>query len=143
LRLAICAALLAGLLTSAPALADIGRVKSNLGAASVDRQGRRMPVAPGFQLEPGDVLVTGRDGRMGITFIDNTRFAIGPNSRVVLSTFRFDRTRQTGSFVASVEHGSLGAISGNIAKSGRDAMRIQTPTATLGVRGTRFVVEVP
>ncbi len=137
------AILVAGLALAGPAMAEIGRVKSNVGAASVDRSGRITPVAPGVQLEPGDVLVTGRDGRMGVTFADGTRFAVGPNSRVTLTTFQFDRTRQTGSFVTSVDRGTLGVVSGRIAKSGRDAMRVRTPTSMLGVRGTRFVVEVP
>ena len=134
---------IAALLLSAPAGAEIGRVKSNVGVASVDRGGRLIAVAPGVRLEPGDVLVTGRDGRMGITFVDGTRFAVGPNSRVALSTFQYDRTRQTGSFVTSVDRGTLGVVSGRIAKSRRDAMRVRTPTSMLGVRGTRFVIEVP
>ena len=137
-------AALAALLASAgPALAEIGRIKSNVGTASVNRSGRLVAVAPGVQLEPGDVLVTGRDGRMGITFVDGTRFAVGPNSRVTLTSFQFDRTRQTGSFVTSVDRGSLGVVSGQIAKSRRDAMRVRTPTSMLGVRGTRFVIDVP
>lgn len=131
------------LASAAPALAEIGRVKSNVGVASVSRAGRPVAVAPGVQLEPGDILVTGRDGRMGVTFVDGTRFAVGPNSRVTLTAFQFDRTRQTGSFVTSVDRGSLGVVSGSIAKSHRDAMRVRTPTSMLGVRGTRFVVEVP
>lgn len=141
--LAMLAALAALSCLASPALAEIGRVKSNVGAASVNRGGRMLPVAPGVQLEPGDVLVTGRDGRMGVTFADGTRFAVGPNSRVTLTEFQFDRTRQTGAFVTSVDRGSLGVVSGRIAKSRRDAMRVRTPTSMLGVRGTRFVVEVP
>ncbi|WP_245647579.1 FecR family protein [Novosphingobium lentum] len=129
-------------MTAAPALAEIGRVKSSVGMASVDRGGRHLPVTPGVQLEPGDVLVTGRDGRMGIAFIDETRMAVGPNSRIALTNFQYDRTRQTGSFLTSVDRGSLGVVSGRIAKSGRDAMKVRTPTSMLGVRGTRFVVEV-
>jgi hypothetical protein len=139
-KIVALAAVLAG---ATPALAEIGRVKSNVGVASVNRGGRPVAVAPGVQLEPGDVLVTGRDGRMGVTFVDGTRFAVGPNSRVTLTAFQFDRTRQTGSFVTSVDRGSLGVVSGSIAKSRRDAMRVRTPTSMLGVRGTRFVVEVP
>src|SRR5579863_715277 len=122
---------------------EIGRVKSNVGTVSVQRSGRGVAVSPGTQLEPGDVLVTGRDGRMGITFVDGTRFALGPNSRVTLTSFQFDPTRQTGSFMTSVDRGSLGVVSGLIAKSHRDAMRVRTPTSMLGVRGTRFVVQVP
>lgn len=141
--LILALAAFAALAAAAPALAEIGRIKSSVGVASVDRNGRMLPVAPGVPLERGDVLVTGRDGRMGITFVDGTRFAVAPNSRVTLDTFQFDRTRQTGSFVTSVDRGTLGVVSGRIAKSRRDAMRVRTPTSMLGVRGTRFVVEVP
>ena len=102
-----------------------------------------MPVATGFELLAGDLLVTGKDGRVSLTFIDNTRFAVGPNSRIAVSKFEYDRTRQQGSFVTQVDRGSLAVVSGKIAKSGRDAMKVQTPNSILGVRGTRFIVEVP
>ena len=92
---------------------------------------------------PGDWLETGKDGRISLTFIDNTRFAVGPDSRIALSKFEYDRTTQKGSFITKVERGSLAVVSGRISKSGRDAMQLQTPTSLLGVRGTRFIVEVP
>ncbi|MET0179729.1 MAG: FecR domain-containing protein [Novosphingobium sp.] len=133
----------AALLTAQPAWAEIGRIKSSVGIVSIQRAGKALPVAPGVKLEPGDVLVTGKTGRMGIAFIDDTRFAVGPNSRVALSEFDYNRTKQTGSFVTRVDRGSLGVVSGRIAKSRRDAMRIRTPTSMLGVRGTKFVVDVP
>jgi hypothetical protein len=87
--------------------------------------------------------VTGKDGRMSLTFIDNTRFAVGPNSRVSVSEFQYDRTRQKGSFVTKVDRGSLAIVSGRIAKSDRDAMKVRTPNSLLGVRGTKFIVAVP
>jgi len=98
---------------------------------------------PGFHLLPGDRLVTGKDGRMSLTFIDNTRFAVGPNSSVSVSEFQYDRTRQRGSFVTKVDRGSLAVVSGRIAKSNRDAMKVRTPNSLLGVRGTKFIVEIP
>lgn len=79
---------------------------------------------------------------MSLTFVDNTRFAVGPNSRIALSKFEYDKTKQNGSFVTKVERGSLAVVSGRIAKSGRDAMQVSTPESLLGVRGTRFIVEV-
>lgn len=133
---------LTALVLAQPAWAEIGRVKSSVGAVSIKRNGVPVAVGPGAKLEQGDVLVTGRNGRLGVAFADNTRFAVGPNSRVVLSQFGYDRTRQTGKFVTRVQRGSLGVVSGKIAKSGRDAMQVRTPTSMLGVRGTKFVVEV-
>lgn len=130
------------LFLTSPAMAEIARIKMASGTASIERNGKLTRATPGFQLEQGDRLVTGKDGRISLTFLDNTRFAVGPNSRVSVSQFRYDRTRQQGEFVTSVDRGSLAIVSGKIAKSKRDAMRVRTPTSLLGVRGTKFIVEV-
>ncbi len=136
------AVMLALLIAAAPTHAEIGRVKSAVGAVQIIRAGKPLAASPGLKLNQGDVVATGKTGRIGISFIDDTRFAVGPNSRVTLSEFGYDRTRQTGSFVTKVDRGSLGVVSGRIAKSGRDAMKVRTPTSMLGVRGTKFVVDI-
>jgi hypothetical protein len=128
---------------AAPALAEIARVKSVSGPASVLRGATTMPAKTGQPLLAGDVLMTGKTGRMSLSFVDNTRFAVGPNSRIAVSKFEYDKTRQQGSFVTQVDRGSLAVVSGRIAKSNRDAMKVRTPTSLLGVRGTRFIVDVP
>jgi hypothetical protein len=135
LCLALCGA--------APSWAEVGRVKSSAGEAYVQRGTARMPAKPGVVVEASDTLVTRRDGRLALTFIDNTRFALGPNSSVSVSKFLFDRRTQRGAFEARVNRGSLAIVSGQIAKGERDAMKVRTPTTLLGVRGTRFVVTVP
>lgn len=126
-----------------PAWAEIGRIKRSTGATAVERGKAKLTPAAGFQLQPGDVLVTGKDGQMSLTFIDDTRFSVGPNSRISVDQFDYDRTTQAGSFVTKVDRGSLAVVSGQIAKSRQDAMKVRTPTSLLGVRGTRFIVEVP
>jgi hypothetical protein len=131
-----------GIFHAAPALAEIGRIKNQVGPVSVNRNGTLLAVRPGFQLEQGDLVLTGKTGRVGIALQDDTRMALGPNSRVRLTQFVYDRARQKGAFVTQVDRGSIGVISGRIAKSGRDAMKVRTPTSMLGVRGTKFVVEV-
>jgi hypothetical protein len=130
------------LLAASPALAEIARVKTSSGAAAVQRGAQKIPAKPGLKLEKGDKLVTGKDGRMSLTFIDNTRFAVGPNSNVSVSEFDYDRTRQKGTMVTQVDRGSLAVVSGKIAKSDRDAMKVRTPNTLLGVRGTKFIVDV-
>ena len=130
------------LFAASPVAAEIARIKQSSGSALVERNTQRLKAAPGLQLLAGDRLVTGKDGRMSLTFIDNTRFAVGPNSRLSVSEFQYDRTRQKGSFVTKVDRGSLAIVSGQIAKSGKDAMKVRTPNSLLGVRGTRFIVEV-
>ena len=142
LRLSFGLGLIA-LLAASPAFAEIARIKQSSGAAYVQRDSGQLKAAPGLPLLPGDKLVTGKDGRMSLTFVDNTRFAVGPNSQVAVSEFQYDRTRQKGSFVTQVDRGSLAVVSGKIAKSDKDAMKVRTPNTLLGVRGTKFIVEVP
>jgi len=130
-------------LAMSPASAQIARIKQSTGNAAIERGSTRLPATVGRQLVAGDRLVTGKDGRISLTFIDNTRFSVGPNSRIAVSQFQYDRTRQRGEFVTEVNRGSLAVVSGKIAKSGKDAMKVRTPNSLLGVRGTRFIVEVP
>ena len=124
------------------AWSEIARVKKVSGDAWVERAGQRVEAKPGVTLEQRDVLVTGT-GRLSVTFIDNSRFSAGPNSRVSLERFEFDATTHEGAFETRLERGSLAVVSGQIAKQTPDAMKLRTPTSILGVRGTRFIVEVP
>lgn len=132
----------AALSTPGLALAEIGRIKTVTGAASVVRGKAVAPATPGYQLLVSDVLTTGGNGRIGITFVDNSRFAVGPNSRVALSQFEFDDTTHKGKSLTTVDRGTLGVVSGQIAKENKDAMKVRTPTSLLAARGTTFVVEV-
>ena len=128
--------------TAGPALAEIGTVKRVVGAASVDHDKVLKPAVPGTRLEVGDVLVTGKDGRIAVTFVDDSRFSVGPNSRIALNKFEFDGTTHKGLSATRVERGTLAIVSGQIAHENPKGMTVQTPTSILGVRGTRFVVTV-
>jgi hypothetical protein len=133
---------MAACLSTAAAAGEIGRIKSVTGAASVVRGKAVTPAAPGQLLQVSDVLKTGKDGRIGITFVDNSRFAVGPNSTIALSAFEFNDTTHAGRSLTTVNRGTLGVVSGQIAKENKDAMRVRTPTSLLAARGTRFVVQV-
>jgi hypothetical protein len=122
--------------------AQIGQIKTLHGDVQVVRGNTPRPAGLGDLLEAADTLSTGPDSSVGITFIDNSRFAIGPNSRITLSDFRFNPTTQEGQFLTEVQRGSLAVISGQIAKRSPEAMRVKTPTTILGVRGTTFAVQV-
>ena len=122
---------------------EIGRIKSVTGVASLVRGKTVTRAAPGQLLEVSDVLKTGPDGRIGITFVDNSRFALGPNTTIALSAFEFDDTTHAGHFLTTLNRGSLAVVSGQIAKENKDAMRVRTPTSVLAARGTRFVAQVP
>jgi hypothetical protein len=134
--------LLALSLLASPAWANIGRVKSASGGTVIERAGKRLAVAPGFVVLVGDIISTPARGRVGITFVDNCRLSAGPGSRVTLSQFEFDDTTQSGQFRADIRKGSVAIIGGSIARSGKKAMLVRTPTSLFAVRGARIVVTV-
>lgn len=130
-------------LAGTPAIAEIARIKRAYGDAHVRRGAAVLPAAAGQPLLEHDILETGKDGRISLAFVDDTRFSVGPKSRIALTEFKFDETtHQGGRFETQVQRGSLAIVSGQIAKERKDAMRVRTPTSLLGVRGTRFVVQV-
>lgn len=141
-RCSLCLGLLATLASSSD-VGEIGRIKSSIGTATVERGTTSIAASIGQELMAGDWLMTGKDGRMSLTFVDNTRFSVGPDSHIALKKFEYDPTSQKGSFIARVERGSIAVVSGRISKSGRDAEQIETPDSVLGVNGTRFIVVVP
>jgi len=119
---------------------DAGVIKVSQGAASIERSGQRLPVPVGAKVQVGDVVTTGADGSVGITFGDNSLLSIGPDSSLVIDRFSFDSTTHKGAFETSLNRGTLAAVSGKIAKQSPDAMKVRTPAAMLGVRGTEFLV---
>jgi hypothetical protein len=145
MRSTIGLGVLIGALLSSPcwAAGEVGVVKSVVGPATVIRAKAPLPAKPGMQLKESDVIQTGRNASLGITFIDNSRFAVGPNTNLALSQFEFDDTTHRGRFLATVNKGRVAIVSGMIAKENRDAMKVRTPVSLLAARGTRFVVEVP
>ena len=68
--------------------------------------------------------------------------AVYLEGQIDLKRFRFNPTTQEGESLTEVRRGTLAIVSGQIAKSSPDAMKVQTPTTILGVRGTTFAVKV-
>jgi hypothetical protein len=125
---------------SAAQSADAGQVKVVRGTAWIERAGARVPARVGTPVRPADVIVTGADGAVGITFADDSRLSIGPGSTLAIDRFAFDSTTHQGGFDTSLRKGTLAAVSGKLARQSPDAMTVKTPAAILGVRGTRFLV---
>jgi hypothetical protein len=121
----------------------IAQVKNVSGQVTIVRDGANHPAKMGDFLYENDIVETGGDGAIGITFTDNTAMSTGPNSEVALDQYQFDSSNFRGSMLTDVHKGTLAMVSGDIARSSPGAMRVKTPTAMLGVRGTRFVVQVP
>jgi hypothetical protein len=139
------AAILLIAVPSGPQAADtlpIAQVKKVTGQVVIQRSGRRLPAKVGDPLFEKDIVETGPDGGIGITFVDNTVFSTGPNSQLALDEFQFDSNNFRGSMLADMRQGTLAVVSGDITRSSPGAMKIKTPTAQLGVRGTTFAIQV-
>lgn len=137
------AAIFAALAFSAvSSTAEIGQIKNTTGQVFLLRNNRQQPAKPGDTVEQADIIITGANGSFGMTLIDSTRLSAGPNSRIELKQFRFNPTTQEGESLTELHRGTLAIVSGQIAKRSPGAMKVQTPTTILGVRGTRFAVKV-
>jgi len=124
------------------ALGQIGQIKMINGEVFIIRNDNKSPAKPGDLLQQYDVVETGSKGSVGITFIDNSRFSAGPNTRIELKQFRFNPTTHDGEFTTDMNRGTLAIISGQIAKRSPEAMKIKTPTTIIGLRGTKLAVKV-
>ncbi len=123
------------------ALADgVGLVKVSKGSVHIERAGKRLAAPVGTIIESADRIVTGRDGSAGITFLDNSRLALGPGSTLAIDRFNFDQTTHEGNFDTTLRRGTLSAVSGKLAKHSPKAMTVRTRSTILAVRGTEFVV---
>lgn len=118
----------------------IGFVKTVSGAATVTRGTTISAAALAMPVYENDRLQTGEDGSLGVTFQDNTRIALGPNTRIELEHFVFKPAAQQYGFILRLAHGTLDYLSGLTEKLAPDAMSIETPGFTVGARGTRFLV---
>ncbi|MGQ0622573.1 MAG: FecR family protein [Panacagrimonas sp.] len=127
-----------GVHAEAPA---VGLVKMAKGTVMIEREQQALPAAVGMPVLQSDVITTGTDGSAGISFRDNSLLSLGPRSRLAVDTFRFDSTTHEGVFETTLSKGRMAVVSGKIAKHQLDAMKVRTPTALLGVRGTEFIVE--
>ena len=122
--------------------ADVGLIKVSKGSVQIERAGAKLPAAVGMGLQASDVIVTGADGSAGVTFTDNSLVSVGPNSVFAIDKYSFDSTTHQGEFEGNLKQGRLAAVSGKMVKQSPESMKIRTPSAIMGVRGTEFLVQV-
>ncbi len=135
--------LAAAMAVAFPAVAaDVGLIKVSKGSVQIQRGTAKVPAAVGAGVQASDVIVTGADGAAGITFTDNSLVSVGPNSVFAIDKYTFDTATHQGEFEGNLKQGRLAAISGKMVKQSPESMKIRTPSAIMGVRGTEFVVQV-
>jgi len=125
------------------AFAAIGEVTEHSGSGAVERdEGFEVyEVTDGLGVESMDTVVTEK-GKVRIDFIDDTRVDITEHSRLIIDDFVYDPASQEGSLSLKAGLGTIRYASGKIAKNSRQRVRIETPSAVVGVRGTDFAMIV-
>jgi hypothetical protein len=131
------------LLVSNATWASIGDVRQQVGSASIERKktGEKLTSTKGLGIESLDTVRT-EQGRTSIQFVDDTRVDVTENSKLVIDEFVYDPNTKTGALSIKAGFGTVRYASGQIAKNSRQNVKISTPTAVVGVRGTDFSMTV-
>lgn len=139
---AIVAALVVSTTTAiAQGPSPVGRIKVLSGSAFIVRASGVVPAQLGQPLFEADGIRTA-DGRVGLTLNDDTRLSLGANSEVRLERFEYAPGEGRLAFLLKIVSGVTTYISGRIARLSPDAVRIETPAAIIGVRGTHLAIDV-
>jgi len=120
----------------------IGVIQKTEGKANVIRQGQALPLYPGFKVLKNDTLQTGADGSISVIFQDETQLALGAESALLIDEYVFAPKKGKFSIVLKMIRGTAVYLSGLISKLAPDAARFETPSASVGIRGTKFAVKV-
>ncbi|WOH58136.1 VCBS domain-containing protein [Bradyrhizobium sp. BWC-3-1] len=118
----------------------IGHVTKLSGSATAVRNGVSVILNNGDNVEKGDVVSTGGDSTLGITFIDGTVFGLSSNARMVLNDMVYDPNGSNNSSLLSLVAGTITFVAGETAKHGD--MKVDTPVATMGIRGTAVLSQI-
>jgi len=127
--------------TSPQAPDPVGSIATLQGTASVTRNNATSTLAVSDPVYKNDVLQTNIDGTLGITFDDETTFTLKPNTSLAVDDFVYQEGGTDNAAVFNVVRGTAAFVAAEVAHTGN--MRIDTPTSTLGIRGTTGLVEVP
>jgi hypothetical protein len=127
----------------AQAAADepIGNVATLTGSATVTRNNASTPLKLQDDIFLNDVLQTSANSSLGVTFADATTFNLTANAKITVDNYVYEDGGKQNSALFDVARGTVAFVAAAVAKTGD--MKISTPTATLGIRGTTGLVEVP
>jgi hypothetical protein len=119
----------------------IGNVASVTGSASVIRNDKTTPLKVKDDIYLNDVVQTAANSALGITFIDATTFNLKASTKITIDNYVYEDGGKSNAAIFDVAKGTAAFVAASVAKTGD--MKITTPTATLGIRGTTGLVEVP
>ena len=119
---------------------DIGQVSKLVGTATALRNGVLIELHSGDRVYKGDVVQAGASSSCSIVFIDGTVFGLSANAKMVLNEMVYEQAGTPNSALISLVRGTITFVAGETAKHGD--MKVDTPVATMGIRGTAVLVEI-
>lgn len=119
-----------------------GMVKTASGEVAIINEQGRVTAVPNMRFSAGDSIKTGSGSSVGLIFEDDTVVSLGANTEIAIEQFLFNPLEKELSLVARLVQGTFSLISGQIAKLAPEKVKLKTPNATLGVRGTKLLVKV-
>lgn len=124
-----------------PAPASVGIVKSVSGTVMIVRGSDPLRATDGAPLFVADRIDSAPGATAGIVFKDGTLLTVGPATRIQVRDYVFEPAASRYAFGVYLEQGSAIYASGRIGKLAPETVRLESPTATVGVRGTRFIIQ--
>jgi hypothetical protein len=119
----------------------IGNVASLTGTVTVIRNKDSLQLKLRDDIFLNDVVQTAGNSSLGITFDDGTTFRLSANAKITIDNYVYEDDGKQNAAIFNIGRGTVAFIAASVAKTGD--MKIDTPTATLGIRGTTGLVEVP
>jgi hypothetical protein len=120
----------------------IGNVKEVSGAAFILSDGDRRAAVLAGPVFANETLETGLDGALGVIFVDGSRLSIGSDTSLTIDEYVFVAQEEEGAFLSRLARGTLLYVSGLIAKLSPESVAVETPVGTIGIRGTKLMVEL-
>lgn len=117
-------------------------VKKLKGNAHIVREGKELAIGVGTKVLEKDKIITRASSSVGLIFKDNTRISVGSNSEFTVEEYMFNLSEKKEVFTTNLSKGSLECVTGLISKINPKAFQLKAKTATMGIRGTHFIVDV-
>jgi hypothetical protein len=122
--------------------ASVGIVKNTTGKVDVKRDKKVIVIEAGFTLENGDIIMTKSKSSIGITFDDGTLLSLGEKAIFVINKFKVKLEKKEFDVDLYLKKGKAVFSSGRVGKLAPKSVKFRIPEGIIGIRGTKFAVEV-
>jgi hypothetical protein len=121
---------------------EAGIIKTLHGQVRIERGAGYLEARIGDPVQENDRVIVQMMSSVGISLSDETLLSLGPNSAMLIDKYSFNPVTREGQVETSMLKGTFRYVTGLIGRLNPGAIKVTTPTATMGIRGTEFIVEV-